>query len=144
MATLSGRYAKVTLGSTTVVGLGNWNMEGVSQDQIDTTAFGSVWKTYAAGMSDGGQITFNGYYDSTDTNGQEILISANRNATLMSNHTYGLRFYIDNTSYYCVCTTSPAAGSYIIVTNYSITHDKSDVARVNFTAKVSGAMTLTA
>lgn len=138
MSTYSGRYAHVKLGTNELVGIGNWSMDGVTLDQIDTTSFGSTWKTFEAGMSDGGQITFEGYYDITDTNGQAKLITANNEGT----HLTSLRFYIDNTSFYIAATTNPA--SYIIITNYNLKHDKADIARISFTGKVSGKMVLTA
>lgn len=137
MATYSGRYATVKVGSSTVVGMGTWSMDGVTLDEIDTTAFGSTWKTFEAGMSDGGQISFDGYYDATDTNGQALLISANNNGT----HLTSLRFYIDNTSYYSAELTTPA--SFIMITNYTLTHSKDDIARISFTGKVSGKLFLT-
>jgi len=136
MATYSGRYNHVKFGSNDIVGIGNWNMEGVTVDQIDTTAFGSTWKTFEAGMSDGGQITFEGYYDKTDSTGQEILRAANVAGT----HLTSLFFYVDNTSYYAPKTTNPA--SYILITSYTVTADKNDIMRTTFTAKVSGAMEL--
>lgn len=134
MATYSGRYAKVQVGSTAVVGMGRWSMDGVTVDQIDTTAFGSVWKTFDAGMSDGGQITFDGYYDASDATGQQEIITANNNGSTMTN----LRFYISAGSYYIPCTSNPVSS--VLITAYSITQDKSDIARVSFTAKVSGKM----
>jgi hypothetical protein len=136
LATYSGRYAKVQCGSTLVVGQGEWNMEGVTVDQIDTTAFGSVWKTFEAGMSDGGQITFSGYYDATDSGGQSLLITANQTGSQITN----IRFYIDSTSFYLPATTNPV--SFVLITQYSITHKKDDIARVSFTAKISGKLLL--
>lgn len=137
MATYSGRYAHVKVGTNEVAGVGNWSMDGVTLDQIDTTSFGSVWKTFEAGMSDGGQVTFEGYYDITNTNGQAVLIDANANGT----HLTSLRFYIDSTSYYSCELTTPA--SYIIITNFNLKHDKADIARISFTGKISGKMVLT-
>ena len=134
MATYSGRYATVKVGTNTVVGMGTWSMDGVTLDEIDTTAFGSTWKTFEAGMSDGGQVSFDGYYDVSDTNGQALLISANNNGT----HLTSLRFYIDNTSYYSAELTTPA--SFIMITNYTLTHSKDDIARISFTGKVSGKL----
>ena len=138
MATYSGRNATVRIGSTAVVGIGSWNMEGVTIDQIDTTAFGSVWKTFEAGMSDGGQITFDGYFDPTDTAGQTYLMTANNDGTQITGGTTSIRFYYSAGSYYTPCTSNPV--SYVLITNYSIKADKSDICRVSFTAKVSGKM----
>jgi hypothetical protein len=136
MTTYSGRNSAVKLGTYTVVGQGNWNMEGVTIDQIDTSCFGTAWKSFEAGMSDGGQITFAGYYDMGDATGQTVLIAANQAGT----HVTNLRFYVDNTSYYMADQTT--VSSFILITNYSIKADKADIARVDFTAKVSGKMSL--
>lgn len=138
MATFSGRNCTVRIGDTSVVGQGRWNMEGVSVDEIDTTAFGSTWKTFEAGMSDGGQITFDGYFDPTDTAGQVALIAANQAGTHITSGTTSLRFYYSTGSYYTPCTTNP--DSFLMITNYSVSADKSDIVRVSFTAKVSGKM----
>jgi hypothetical protein len=136
MATYSGRDSAVKLGTYTIVGQGTWNMEGVTIDQIDTSCFGTTWKSFEAGMSDGGQITFSGYYDMSDATGQTVLIAANQAGT----HVTNLRFYVNNTSYYMADQTT--VSSFILITNYSIKTDKSDIARVDFTAKVSGKMSL--
>lgn len=136
MAAYVGRNCKVTLGASTVVGMGTWSMDGVTIDQIDTTSFGDVRKTFEAGMQDGGQITFDGWFDATDTNGQTALRSAN----LAGTHVTTLRLYIDNTSYFTPTTTNPA--SYILVTSYTVSTATADVVKTKFTCKVSGAMEL--
>jgi hypothetical protein len=139
MGAYNGRNCTVRLGASSLLGIGDWNMEGVSIDQIDTTSFGSTWKTFEAGMSDGGQITFSGYFDPTDTEGQVTLRTANENGTQMPcGSTSGIRFYYSAGSYFTPCTSNPV--SYILVTNYSIKAEKSDVCRISFTTKVSGKM----
>lgn len=135
MATYNGRNASVKFGTSLVGGMGNWNMEGVTVDQIDTSEFGTVYKTFESGMQDGGQITFEGNFDASDAT-QKLLRTANTNGT----HLTSLRFYIDNTSYYVPTTTNPA--SYMIITSYNVTMDKADVGKTRFTAKVSGAVEL--
>jgi hypothetical protein len=138
MATYSGRNCTVRMGSTSLVGIGTWNIEGVTVDQIDTTAFGSTWKSFEAGMCDGGNITFDGYFDPSDTAGQATLITYNQDGTHIvgGGVATGLRFYYSAASYYEAATSNPA--SYILMTNYSIKADKTDVCRINFSAKVSG------
>lgn len=136
MATLAGRNAAVKIGTNTVVGMGKWTIEGVSVDQIDVSAFGTVWKTFEAGMVDGGTVSFDGYYDKTDTTGQTLLIAANVAGT----HLTSIRFYVDATSYYIPEYTTQ--GAYVLITGYTITHDKADVARISFQGKVSGYLSL--
>lgn len=138
MAAYNGRNCSVRIGDTSLLGIGDWNMEGVSVDQIDTTSFGSTWKTFEAGMSDGGQITFSGYFDPTDTDGQVALRNLNENGERLYGGTTSIRFYYSAGSYFTPCTSNPA--SFVLITNYSIKADKSDVCRVSFTCKVSGKM----
>jgi hypothetical protein len=134
MSTYVGRNCKVTVGTDTVAGMGTWSMDGIVVDQIDTTSFGQVQKTFEAGMQDGGQITFDGWYDATDTNGQVALRLANLNGT----HITTLRLYVNNTSYWTPKTTNPL--SYIIVTSYTVSVATADVVKSKFTCKVSGSM----
>lgn len=137
MTTFSCRNAAVKAGSTTVVGMGTWSIEGVNVDQIDSTAFGSTWKTFEAGMQDGGNISFGGYADPGDTTGQNLIKTWNEDATHVSGDT-GLRFYYTATSYYFPATTNPA--SFILITGYTIKADKNDILRIDFSAKVSGKL----
>lgn len=149
MSYRSGKDCAVKLGSATVVGVGTWEISGITADQIDTSAMGDNWKTFEFGMKDGGTITFNGIADPDDVTGQEQLQVANiSNSDLTT-----LKFYIDDTSYYEPCQTtgyfSPnlttgydTVKSWINITSYSITADRADVVKVSFTAKVSGLMAL--
>lgn len=138
MAAYNGRNCTVRIGNTSLLGIGDWNMEGVSVDQIDTTSFGSTWKTFEAGMSDGGQITFSGYFDPTDTAGQVALRNLNEAGERLYGGTTSIRFYYSAGSYFSPCTSNPE--SFVLITNYSIKADKSDVCRISFTMKVSGKM----
>jgi hypothetical protein len=140
MATYSGRNATVRMGTTAVVGIGTWNFEGVTVDQIDTTAFGSIWKTFEAGMMDGGTISFEGYFDPSDSAGQAQLMTYNEDGTHIvgGGVATGLRFYYSTGGYYEAATSNPV--SYILMTSYSVKADKADVARITFSAKISGKM----
>lgn len=138
MAVKLGRWAKVTVGANTILGLGNWSIEGIAVDQIETTDFGTVWKKFESGMLDGGTISFAGNYDPDDTSGQTLLRVANLNAT----HLTSMRFYVDSTSYFEADQTSVSPKSYIIITSWNVSMDKAGVAQTTFTGKVSGGMTL--
>jgi len=144
-----GKDCKVTLGANSVVGMGTWSLSGITSDQLEDTEFGDEWKTYAFGMKDGGQITFNGLFDPADTTGQDVLKAANLDNTNITN----LRLYVDNTSYYTPCATagywspSDTTGndtpvSHVNITSYDISADKSGLMQTSFTAKVSGCMVL--
>lgn len=149
MSYRSGKDCAVKLGSATIVGMGTWEISGITADQMATDAMGDNWKSFEFGMKDGGTISFNGLSDPDDVTGQEELMLANIANTDLPN----LRFYVDDTSYYEPCQTtgyfSPnnttgidTVLSWVNVTSYSISADKADVNKVSFTAKVSGVMVL--
>lgn len=131
-----GKDCKVTIGATKIVGMGAWSINGITADQLEDTAFGDDWKTFVYGMKDGGQVSFNGYYDKTDSTGQDILRTANENETELTD----LRFYVDDTSYWRPNSTAPA--SHIIITAWDISADKANLVQCSFTGKVSGKMEL--
>lgn len=136
MAFKSGANCAVKLGTTTVVGVGNFTMSGVVIDQYETSAFGDTRKTFISGMQDGGQISFSGVYDPADTTGQTALRNYADNGTQLTS----LRLYIDGNSYWIPTTTNPA--SYVTITDWSINADMQDAIRMDFTAKVSGKLEL--
>ena len=137
MATLSGRNAKVELyaspSSDVVAELGNWSI-AMSQDVIDTTAFGTTWKKSDRGMT-GWTATVTGYRDNTDTSGQSVLQTAFFSGTLITN----IRFYTTAAKYYTMDPSSASAGCYI--TAWSVGTDKAGVAELNFTCMGVGALT---
>jgi len=150
MAVKVGHLGKVTLGASTIVGMGTWSLSGITADQMESSAFGQNWKTYEFGMKDGGQISFNGFLDPADVTGQTALQRANIENTDLTS----LRLYVDNTSYYEPCQTtyyfapnSLSTGndtilSNVNITSYDISMDKAGLATISFTAKVSGVMVL--
>jgi len=144
-----GKDGKVTLGASTVAGMGTWSYDGVTVEEFDSSAFGDEWKTFLYGMKDGGSVTFNGHYDPTDTTGQQALQQANLyNSALTS-----LRLYINDTSYYTPCATAgyfsptlttgaPTVVSSCTITTFNVGMDKSGLGTTSFTAKVSGLLVL--
>jgi hypothetical protein len=150
MAFKVGRDCKVTLGTSTIVGMGMWSMDGISADQLETTSFGDYWKKYEFGINDGGNISFGGLADPADVTGQVILQAANLNKSDITN----MRLYVDSTSYYEPCQTTgyfaPGAfstgyetiKSHVNITSYSVKSDKSGLVSIDFQAKVSGVMVL--
>jgi hypothetical protein len=129
--------------------MGTVSMDGITADLIETSAFGTIWKTFEVGMKDGGSLSFNGFLDPDDTTGQEVLRVANLNSTDVTD----IRFYVDATSYYTPCATagyfSPALTtgqdtivSSVNITTYTINADKNGMAETSFTCKVSGSMVL--
>ena len=144
-----GKDGKVTLGASTVAGMGTWSYDGVTVEEFDTSAFGDEWKTFLYGMKDGGTVTFNGHYDPTDVTGQQALQQAN----LYNSARTSLRLYVDDTSYYAPCsatgyfsptltTGAPTVLSSVTITSFNVGLDKSGLGTTSFTAKVSGLMVL--
>lgn len=134
--TLVGKDAKVTLGADKVLGMGTWTMSGVSTDLLEATEFSDEWKRFKIGLKDGGDVSFSGFYDKTDTTGQDALRTANEAGTELTT----LRFYVDDTSYYTFATTNPVSSG--LVTAWSIGAEKSGLITADFTVKVSGKLEL--
>lgn len=133
----TGNNCKVTLGSNTVVGMGTWELPGISVDILESTSFGDTAKAYLTGLLDYGDVNFSGLYDPADTTGQDILLSANRNNSKISN----IRLYVDNTSYWTPNVTAVSAAG-MLVTSTSIGADKSQLMTIKFSGKCTGPWTL--
>lgn len=137
MAFKSGNNAAVKLGSNIVVGMGNWELPGMSVDLLESTAFGDDAKQFMTGLLDYGNVNFGGLYDPTDSTGQDILISANKNNSKIGN----VRLYVDNSSYWTPdVTTVSAAG--MLVQSVAIGMDKSGLATIKFSGKCTGPWVL--
>lgn len=150
MAVKVGYLGKVTLGSTTIVGMGTWSISGIVADQMESSAFGDNWKSFEFGMKDGGTVSFDGFLDPADSTGQQALQKYNLDNTDVTS----LRLYVDTTSYYApsqstsyfapgtLSTGQSGKVSHVNITSYDISMDKSGLATVSFTAKVTGVMVL--
>ena len=136
MAKSPGKDCKVSLGTTKVLGIGSWEMPGISTDLLESTEMGDQWKTYLAGLKDGGEITFEGLYDPADSTGQKLI----RDANLYGSQLTDIRFYVNSVSYFAPSTTNPT--SYCLITKTSVKADKSGLISTSFSAKVSGMMLL--
>lgn len=138
MAFKSGHLGKVTLGATTVVGMGNWELPGITTDLLESTAFGDTAKQFMTGLLDYGPVNFGGLYDPADVTGQAVLVSANLNSSKVN----VIRLYVDNTTYWTPdVTTVSAAGMYVQSTAIGL--DKSGLATIKFTGKCTGPWVLT-
>lgn len=137
MAFKVGNNAKVTLGSNTVVGMGNWKLSGITVDMLESTAFGDTAKQYMTGLLDYGTVEFGGLYDPADTTGQSILLSAMMNNSKIGN----VRLYVDATSYWTPNVTAVSAAGFY-VQNVPIGFDKSGLATISFSGKCSGPWVL--
>jgi hypothetical protein len=140
---IRGSGAKVTLGAGVVVGMGSWELPGISVDLLDSTSFGDTAKQSMTGMLDYGNVNFGGLYDPADVTGQNILLSANLNNSVVGN----IRLYVDNTSYWTPNRTVASGGlssSGMLVQSTAIGMDKSGLATIKFTGKCTGPWVLTA
>ena len=146
----SGLHCKVTLGASTILGMGTWSVDGIQSDSLETTELGQAWKTFQFGLNDGGNLSFSGLFDPADVTGQNALRAAN----LTKLNITTLRLYVDNTSYFEPCRTTGYFGpgalstgydtflSYVNVTSYNVKADKSGLLMTDFQAKISGCMVL--
>ena len=139
MAFKVGNNAKVTLGAATVVGMGNWRLDGITVDLLESTSFGDTAKQYLTGLLDYGTVTFGGLYDPADTTGQLMLLSALTNNSKVTN----LRLYVDNTSYWIADLTNDSSAG-LILQSVPIGIDKSGLGTIEFSGKLSGEWILTA
>lgn len=133
----AGNNAKVTLGSATVVGMGNWKLNGITVDLLESTAFGDTAKQFMTGLVDYGTLSFGGLYDPADTTGQNILISAMLNNSKIGN----IRLYVDNTSYWTPNVTAVSAAG-MLMQSVPIGMDKSGLGTIEFSAKCTGPWVL--
>lgn len=144
-----GKDAKVALGANTVLGIGNWGIDGTSKAEIDDTEFGDQATKYALGIENGGTISFAGNAKLGDTTGQLALMEAYDLDTELTD----LRLYIDETSYFEPCQTAgylhpgKTTGantqvSSVIITGYPISTDKGGLVAISFSGRINGKMVL--
>jgi len=143
-----GKDGKVSIGANKIVGMGTWNVNLGSADEIEVTEFGDEWEKILFGMRRGGNITFSGNFYPEDTTGQNAAMQAFAAGTDLTD----LRLYWNSTSYWAPNSTAgyfnpqmttgagtPGASS-CRITSCEVSNDKSGLATINFTARVSGSM----
>jgi len=133
LAPLVGHNAKVTLGADIVAGMGNWKLEGIQVDMLESTAFGDTAKQYVTGLLDYGSVSFGGLYDIADTTGQKTLISAMQNNSKIGN----IRLYVNSASYWTPNVTAVSAAGFY-VGSCPIGFDKSGLGTIEFSGKCTG------
>jgi hypothetical protein len=119
---------------------------------IDYTAFGDTVSKYKPGMLDPGELTFEGFYDASDSTGQAKFITALSsggsiaNTTFVSGRVSKLRLYAnDDTTFdgYGAWSCTGSSGE-LYITSFESETNKDGIASVRFTAKVSkGALAWT-
>ena len=134
MSTYNGRDAKIMLDAVTIAELASWSLD-LSNDEIDTTCFGTTWKKSDVGMR-GWSAAITGHYDPSNATGQGVIEAAWADGSLITT----LRLYVDTLSYWVPDITTDASGGGR-VTNYSIATAHDTVADINFTVSGSGPIT---
>ncbi len=128
-----GKYAKVVVDGATVAEMGSYTISGFTRDTLEYTSFGSSIKKFIAGIVDGGDVSFNGFYDLTDTTGQRILEAAAEVGRIFAPGE--IKIYIDNTHYFTVAS----GGTMFVTKAKSVGMDKAGIGTTDFTVKVAGA-----
>jgi hypothetical protein len=143
-----GKDGKVSLGANTVVGMGTWSVNLGSTDEFDASDFGDEWEQIVYGMRRGGSISFNGNFYPADTTGQNAVMQAFVEGTDLTD----LRLYWNSASYWRPNSTAgyfnpqlttgagTPANSTCRITSCEIGDDKSGIASIAFTARISGSM----
>ncbi len=134
--TVSPAYkGKLALGSNTVAALTKWGINGMANKVIDSTVFQDEFETYEYGQGNGGKVTFSGYLDNTDTNGQLALQTVWINKTTLATGTSNdPRIYYDATNYFEL-----SSGAECLVESIDIGEaDLSGLVPITFTLQVSG------
>jgi len=109
MPVLQGYLGKLALGSNTVANINKWSVGGMTNDLISAEVFADTFKKFVYGQGNGGKVTFSGYFDATDTNGQTALQTAWKNkAVLSTGNTNDPRLYYSATGYLELSTGAEA------------------------------------
>ena len=138
MSVKVGKIAAVKLGTYDISEMGTWSVSGMTNEMLEHSKFGDQEKEFEFGMADYGAISFNGFFDMTDTTGQRLLESAFINKSKFTN---ALKFYIDNTSYYTADVTNNSASAFLMQ-SISVNYDKSGIGTITFQVKISGRLVL--
>jgi len=134
MSTYNGRNAKVVIGTYTVAEFASFDLD-LSNDEIDTSSFGSTWKKSDVGMR-GWSATCSGHVDPSNTTGQGVLKTKWADGTLVTT----IKFYYNTVSYWVPdYTTDTYCGGRVTSYTVGFTHD--GVGSVSFTIAGSGPLT---
>ncbi len=135
MAVLQGYLGKLALGANTVGSITKWAIGGMVNDLISAEVFADTFKKFVYGQGNGGKVTFSGYFDATDTNGQTALQTAWKNkTTLATGTTNDPRLYYSAAGYLELST-----GAECLVEDIQIgAEDLSGLVSFSCTLQVSG------
>lgn len=132
MSVSPGAFARIVIDGATVAEMGTYTMSGFTRDVLEKTAFGDLTKKFTAGQCDGGEISFSGFYDLSDTTGQRVLEAAAKTRRIMSPG--ALKVYIDEVYYFTV----GSSGTMFVTKAGGVGMDNSGLGTTAFTVKVAG------
>jgi len=136
--TLSGRFQKVTFGSTSakILGAGTYTVTGATRKTADASEFGVDVDIFEFASADGGTITLADVsYDPTVGAQQDYLQYALENGIKLDSLTSALRFWINTTSFLAVGTS----GHILLTKAGEVRADRNGLAKTSFEGQVSGA-----
>ena len=152
MAVAEGRDGKITIiastggGDDTIAEMGEWSISGISRNMIDFTAFSDETMKHKPGMLDPGTISFSGWFDPTDSTGQQAVIALLSSGTLIGSGTsigvtyHKLRLWPSTLGYFEVpegSTVNRYNGIYI--TGMESGTNKDGLCSISFSGKITGA-----
>jgi len=141
MTTHNGRNAKIMIGAVTVAEMASWSLD-LSNDEIDTSAFGSSWKKSDVGMR-GWSLSVSGHYDPDNTVGQGLVEAAWAAGSLITS----IQAYVNVSDYWVPDTTTANSAGLSAggrVTSYAINQAHDAVASISFTLSGSNHITFVA
>lgn len=129
MASVGGRLASVRYGGSLVAGMGEWSMTGFIPEIMEDTSFGDTVKKYKqAGIGDAGEVSFSGFYDTSDAGQAGLNILKNTDSEIVN-----LYFYESTSVFWRV-----SSGGALIMSKWEgPKFGKNELATISFAAKVS-------
>jgi len=145
---IEGKNCKVTIGTTQILGIGDWSYDPGEVEEYDNAEFGDTAELVLPGISKRGSIQFSGLARLDDMTGQEAMKLAKINQTQLTD----LRFYMSAAKYLAANSTtgyfnaSSTTGnntqkSYVTIQKFDIKAMKNGLGTVSFSGTVSGQMT---
>jgi len=134
---LSGRFQKVSLGSTSkILGAGTYTITGATRKTVEASEFGEDIDLFEFGTVDGGTITLSDVlYDPTDPQQNTLRTYVEEATKLGHTSLSNLRLWINASSYLAVGTS----GHILMTKAGAVTADRNGLAKTSFEGQVSGA-----
>jgi len=131
MAATSGKASKITYNDIKISGVSKWSMSGYELSALDASEFGHEIGAYVAGgFTDMGDISFSGYYDPDNLDGQVTFSNACKNGISIRT----LKFYTTITRFLAVGVN----GDILPISCDSIEFGKNNLGSIKFVGKISG------